>query len=255
MPWTTFIDGGARGNPGPAAAGVHILDHAGQPFFSAGLFLGRRTSNEAEYTGLLAALDVLLAAEVPDVEIRSDSELMVRQLDGQYKVKAANLKPLYDQACSRLARLEDYSIRHVPREENRHADALVNQALDAARDVVAVDRGGLLAVLGRSARASAAAGRPAGSATTSPAPTKGSIVVSVLKSPKSRPCPAGTKVGQSYVFTATTPAGLCTEACSAVIEAVISLQEMIREGERDIAPMTVTCGQPDCGAVFQLRGG
>lgn len=253
MPWTVFIDGGARGNPGPAGAGIHILDSEGQPFFSAGLFLGRKTSNEAEYSGLLNALELLVAAGVDEVEIRSDSELMVRQMDGVYRVKAPNLKPLYDQACSRLRRIGEYSFRHVPREENRQADALANQAMDAVRDVVVVDRANVWASLKRSAAAGAAVKSSVGGSGRTPSPSACGVVVSVVKAPKGRPCPAGTKIGQSFLFTTTVPAGLCTEGCAAVVDAVLSLQAALQPGDGDFAPMTVTCGHPDCGAVFQLK--
>lgn len=267
MAWTAFIDGGARGNPGPAAAGVHILDEAGQPFFSAGLFLGRKTNNEAEYEGLIVALEVLLAAEADSVEVRSDSELLVRQIEGVYRVKAHNLIPLYDRARSRVRRFEDCTLRHVPREDNRQADGLANQAMDAVGDVVVVDRGNLMSALGRSAAPAAASAKtaktaktakpgPAGHrdparANTSPA---GSVVVAVIKAPRSAGCPAGMKAGQTFAFGSTIPAGLCTEACAAVVDAVLSFQAAMRSSESGgFAPMTITCGDPDCGAVFQLK--
>jgi ribonuclease HI len=265
MPWTVSIDGGARGNPGPAAAGVHIADPAGEVVFSGGLFLGRKTNNEAEYAGLLFALDLLAAAKADEVAIRSDSELLVRQLQGQYRVKAANLLPLYDKAAAAARRFAECRFQHVRREENKLADKLVNEALDAVGDVIAADPRCLYAALRQArpksppaARAESSGTKRTPAAPATPASVNDSVnglTVAVVKGPRSGVCPAGTKAGQTFVFTATTPtAGMCLEACASVIDAVISLQSTAPSGHaRDVEPMTITCGRPDCGAVFQLR--
>jgi GxxExxY protein len=126
------IDGGSRGNPGPAAYAVVVKDAAGHPVTSFSRFLGRATNNVAEYEGLLAALDYALHHHHTKPKVFSDSELLVRQLQGRYKVKSPELKVLYEQARDLIARLEAFSIEHVRREQNREADRLVNQALDAA---------------------------------------------------------------------------------------------------------------------------
>lgn len=250
MTWTAYIDGGARGNPGPAAAGIHLLDDAGKPAFSAGLFLGHKTNNEAEYAGLIFALDLLGAAGANDARIRSDSELLVRQLQGRYRVKAPNLQPLYDEARARVRDIGRVQFQHVRREENREADALVNQALDAVADVIAVDPDGLADSLERP-RITAA---PTASRTPQEAARPvGGIRVAVVKPPKPGACPAGIKAGQTYLFGVTTPAGFCTEGCAAVVDAVLSLQSAARQGEKDLSAMTVTCGRPECGAVFELK--
>jgi len=94
MTWTAFIDGGSRGNPGPAGAGVQLRDSRDKVVFAGGFFLGRRTNNQAEYAGLVAALDLLEQAGAESIRIFSDSELLVRQTTGEYKVKSAALKPL-----------------------------------------------------------------------------------------------------------------------------------------------------------------
>ncbi|HON66411.1 MAG TPA: TIGR04076 family protein [Phycisphaerae bacterium] len=273
MPWTVFIDGGARGNPGPAAAGIHIVDPAGRITFSGGLFLGRKTNNEAEYAGLLFALDLLAAVKADDVLVRSDSELLVRQLQGQYRVKAANLRPLYDQAVATIRRFAACEFQHVPREENKQADKLVNEALDAVEDVIAADPQGLYAALrpakhrspqaaqAESVGAKQTAGppvnaTPASEASTKAAPTgAGGVTVAVIKAPRSGACPAGTKVGQTFLFTSTAPTdAMCVEACASVIYAVLSLQSADSSASAgDSEPLTVTCGRPGCGAVFQLR--
>jgi probable phosphoglycerate mutase len=126
------IDGGSRGNPGPAAYGVSIETTQGQPVAAFGRFLGKATNNFAEYQGLLAALDYALSHGYPRLRVLTDSELMARQISGQYKVRSLDLKPLHAQAQAMIARLESFSIRHVYREQNREADRLANRAMDEA---------------------------------------------------------------------------------------------------------------------------
>lgn len=126
------IDGASRGNPGPAAYGVTVEDAKGAPLAAFSKFLGRATNNVAEYQGLLAALEYTLEHQHRRVLILTDSELMARQIEGRYKVKSPDLKPLFERARQMILRLEYFSIRHVPREQNAAADRLANQALDAA---------------------------------------------------------------------------------------------------------------------------
>ena len=125
-----FTDGASRGNPGPAALGF-VVYHEGEELFSRGDTLGTRTNNQAEYEALVAGLAAVRELGFVRVEIAMDSELIVRQLEGRYKVKNAALKPLYEMARLRLTEFSDWSIRHVPRAENRIADALANEALDS----------------------------------------------------------------------------------------------------------------------------
>ena len=134
------IDGGSRGNPGPAAYGVAIETAQGQSVTAFAKFIGRTTNNFAEYQGLLAALDYALSHGYPRLRVLTDSELMARQISGEYKVRSPDLKPLYDKARALIARLESFSIRHVYREQNREADALANKAMDdAERGIVPRD--------------------------------------------------------------------------------------------------------------------
>ena len=130
------IDGGSRGNPGPAAYGVAIENARGEPVTAFAKFLGEATNNYAEYQGLLAALEYAINHGHPRLRVMTDSELMARQISGQYKVRSPDLKPLHDKARGLIARLESFSIRHVYREQNREADRLANQAMDdAARGI------------------------------------------------------------------------------------------------------------------------
>jgi ribonuclease HI len=125
-----YVDGGARGNPGPAAAAAVICTPQGAVLEEASELLGATTNNVAEYRALLLGLDLARAAGANEVEIVNDSELIARQLTGAYKVKHAAMLSLHRQAMSALADFERWSISSVPRAENARADALVNAALD-----------------------------------------------------------------------------------------------------------------------------
>lgn len=126
------VDGGARGNPGPAAAAAVITGPEGAVLDEASAFLGRATNNEAEYQALLLGLERAAALGLRSVRVVNDSELIARQVTGDYRVKKAELKPLHAQALAALERFESWSIESVPRDQNEQADALVNQAIDAA---------------------------------------------------------------------------------------------------------------------------
>lgn len=127
-----FIDGGARGNPGPAGYGVRIERDDGTLVAEFYAPLGRTTNNQAEYRALLAALDWLLAHGHREADVFSDSELLVRQMRGDYRVKNAGLRPLYEAACARAAKFDRLVIEYVPREANRDADRLANLGMDEA---------------------------------------------------------------------------------------------------------------------------
>jgi ribonuclease HI len=128
-------DGAARGNPGPSAAGLVVEDARGRPLVKKGILLGRGTNNEAEYRALIAALEEAARLGAREVEARADSQLLVRQVEGRYRVKAANLRPFYAKVRGLLASFERWRVVHVPREENAEADRLANMALDACSDV------------------------------------------------------------------------------------------------------------------------
>jgi probable phosphoglycerate mutase len=126
------IDGASRGNPGPASYAVVIRDPGGKAILELAKSIGRETNNVAEYYALLAALDYATSNNISALRIRSDSELLVRQMQGRYKVKSADLKPLYERASKMAKQLGYFAIEHVRRELNRDADALANVALDQA---------------------------------------------------------------------------------------------------------------------------
>jgi ribonuclease HI len=124
------VDGGSRGNPGPAAYGVLVRDPRGEIVARLKKYIGINTNNVAEYFGLIAALDYAQNHGIRALRVESDSELMVKQLRGQYKVKSAELKPLFERAKKMSQTFETFRISHVYREQNKEADSLVNQALD-----------------------------------------------------------------------------------------------------------------------------
>jgi ribonuclease HI len=124
------IDGGSRGNPGPASYGVVVRDPKGDIVAKLKKYIGRMTNNVAEYYGLIAALDYAESKGIKSLRIESDSELLVKQMRGQYKVRSAELQPLFERARKMSAALESFRIDHVYREQNREADALANEALD-----------------------------------------------------------------------------------------------------------------------------
>jgi ribonuclease HI len=129
-PVRVHIDGGARGNPGPAGFGVHVEDATGKIVAELYGFLGRATNNVAEYTAFIAALEWARAQGVNQLQVYSDSQLLVRQIEGAYKVRHAGLKPLYARCRLLMTRFSLLRLEHVRREENKEADALANRAMD-----------------------------------------------------------------------------------------------------------------------------
>jgi len=128
-----YCDGGARGNPGPAAIGAVVLDPSTEPptrLATVSERIGVATNNVAEYRALVAGLEAAREFPARRVRVRADSQLLVRQLEGRYRVKQAHLRPFFERARELLGEYEDVELVHVPREENTEADALVNAALD-----------------------------------------------------------------------------------------------------------------------------
>jgi ribonuclease HI len=124
------IDGGSRGNPGPASYGVVIREPSGEVVAKLKKYIGRTTNNVAEYYGLIAALDYAQQHDIRALRVESDSELLVRQMRGQYKVKSEDLRPLFERARKMSQTFAAFKIEHVYREQNAEADALANEALD-----------------------------------------------------------------------------------------------------------------------------
>ena len=125
-----YIDGGSRGNPGPAGYGGVIQDAQGRNLETLSRFLGRATNNVAEYEALLAALEYAGKRQLKSLKIYTDSELVTKQMQGLYRVQSPDLRPLYERARQLAGSLASFSIQHVPREQNLLADRLANQAMD-----------------------------------------------------------------------------------------------------------------------------
>ncbi len=130
--WLVMIDGAARGNPGNAGCGAVILDESGNVVRELSRYLGHTTNNVAEYEGLLMGLEALLQLDKKRIRVQSDSQLLVRQLNGEYRVKDEKLKILFQKAVGLLRQFETYRILHVPRELNKLADRLANKGIDEA---------------------------------------------------------------------------------------------------------------------------
>ena len=126
------VDGGARGNPGPAAAAAVATTPGGEPLGERNAYIGETTNNVAEYRALLLGLELARELGADEVEVINDSELVARQIGGEYKVKHAALKPLFADAMRALREFDRWAVRPVRREQNTRADELVNEALDEA---------------------------------------------------------------------------------------------------------------------------
>ncbi|HEY0316895.1 MAG TPA: ribonuclease HI family protein [Solirubrobacterales bacterium] len=127
---TVNVDGGARGNPGPAAIGVVVRDEEGEMLEERGERIGRATNNVAEYRALLLGIELAAQHGAGELELIGDSELIVRQVEGRYKVKDATMRELHTEVKRALAGFDNWTIRHVRRENNAEADRLVNEVLD-----------------------------------------------------------------------------------------------------------------------------
>ena len=125
-----FTDGAAEPNPGPAAIGVTIKDKRGKLITFISQRIGRATNNQAEYRAIIAALEEAIRLDVKQVDIKMDSELVVKQINGEYRVKKATLKPLYQQVKQLQGSLESFTITHIPRQQNTETDNLANKALN-----------------------------------------------------------------------------------------------------------------------------
>jgi formyltetrahydrofolate-dependent phosphoribosylglycinamide formyltransferase len=130
-----YTDGGSRGNPGPGAGAYVLKTEAGALIEGRAVFLPETTNNIAEYTGMLEALSAAAKRGADEIAVHSDSELLVRQINGQYKVKSENLKDLYARCMERLAGFARWKVVHIPREKNAQADRLANEAMDLGRDI------------------------------------------------------------------------------------------------------------------------
>jgi ribonuclease HI len=248
MSLTLYVDGGSRGNPGPAGAGVVIRDERRGLVHEGAYFVGRQTNNAAEYLALIKGLERAARAAPDGLTIISDSELLVRQLTGEYRVKSPKLAPLHAEAEALLVRLGRWTARHVPREQNARADALANLAMDRRADVVVFD-----------VDSQSAAPQP-GPATAAPptappdAQPGGGAHVRVMVStpPNERDCPAGAWASGPFVIGATCPPGVCVHAAHTLLPTVLAIQAIPRDDVPIVPTMTLRCSRNGCSAVFRV---
>lgn len=267
------VDGGARGNPGPAGAGVVIRDGDGALLHEGAYFLGRGTNNFAEYSALIRALERAATLGPLNLRILSDSELLVRQLTGEYQVKSPALAPLFRQVQVLLLRFPRWQVQHVRREENRRADELANLAMDREADIVVFDADGRSGA-NASIRPSAAAPPDPAAAAPRPAPAKRgarkdeaaapthaasraitgqpTAHVVVATPPAAGACPAPLAAGATVAVGTTTPAGLCLFAAHALLPTLTAMHNADAADFGRIPTMTLRCGRDGCGAVFHV---
>ncbi len=252
------VDGGARGNPGPAGAGVVIRDDSGRLLYEAGYYLGRQTNNAAEYHALLRALERAAQIGSRPITIHSDSELLVRQLTGEYQVKSAKLAPLYQQVQMLLVKTSPWTVRHVPREENERADALANLAMDQREDVIVFDTeppGDVARP--RPSRPPRSKAQPrvaprAGEAAAAPDGARPAIQVTCACPAKAGICPAGDGTPQVFTISSTLPAGLCVYAAHALLPTLLGMLNTDPEEFAAVPTLSVRCTRAGCSAEFKL---
>jgi ribonuclease HI len=181
---TANIDGGSRGNPGPASYGVVIRDAKGEIIAKLKKYIGRATNNVAEYYGLIAALDYAQAHAIRTLNIQSDSELLVKQMRGQYKVKSEDLRPLFERAKKMSGTFDAFRIEHVYREHNALADALANEALDETSGITAPSVNAKSPATSNSAASNSAARNKSGAVAGAPAPAEKSSAATAASAAK-----------------------------------------------------------------------
>lgn len=189
---TAFCDGGSRGNPGPAGYGVFVQAEDGSALAELNDFIGVKTNNVAEYSGLLAALEWAVAHGAQELRVVSDSELMVKQMKGQYRVNSPELRPLFEEAKRRAAKLGKFEMQHVLRGKNKEADRLANEAMDRGTGKGPAGRPGAVksatAVPASSGKpAISASARPAASGASTPAPSGARAQTSLPLAPAELP--------------------------------------------------------------------
>lgn len=251
------VDGGARGNPGPAGAGVVIAARDGRLVFEAGYFLGTQTNNVAEYTALVRALERAQHCAAQHITIYSDSELLVRQLTGEYRVKNARLAKLYQQAQLLLLKAPRWTVRHVRREANKRADELANLAMNRRANVIVFD---VDADEDSRAASEVPGEEPAAEPTEThaaegpacPVPEQGAVRVLVATPPDAALCPAAAFAQQSFTIQSMLPAGICIHAAHAILPTVLAMLNTEPQEFAAVPTLTVRCARPGCGAVFQL---
>lgn len=261
------VDGAARGNPGPAGAGVVVQADDGRVIHEGGYFLGHQTNNAAEYHALIRGLQRAVRCGDSNVVLRSDSELLVRQIIGQYRVRNPKLAVLFREVQLLLLRIRCWRIEHVPREANRRADELANLAIDQQRDVVVFDADpqehAAAADSGPETHVDdeAPASQPTGSAEAEAALPAAELAehevlhvvrVTLVTPPRQGHCPAAAQLPWQFDVTASLPAGICLHAAHALLPTILAVLNTPAREVSALPMLTVRCGRGGCGATFQV---
>jgi uncharacterized repeat protein (TIGR04076 family) len=250
-----YVDGGSRGNPGLAASAYVIKSSTGQIVASKGFHLGVATNNVAEYTALLRGLDAVARLDVCEVDIFSDSELMVKQIIGEYKVRSEDLMKLFEQVQRKLLSFNRWQIKHIRREFNKDADCLVNETLDFGEDVDESDEGSTPEVVEKPAE------RPIRKSRAKSSPVKVAetrfdenlkvkevkILAEIVDVSGEPVCKNPMQVGQCFVFSQCVPAGLCVHAAMSLLPIVLAMQN-----DPSASSQEVRCSRRGCGVRFKL---
>lgn len=238
------VDGGSRGNPGPAGAGVVIADAGGTLIHEAGYFLGQQTNNAAEYHACIRALQRAARCAPDSIRVCSDSELLVRQITGEYQVKSPRLEQLYRQVQLLLLKVPRWQFKHIPREQNKRADQLANLAMDAGADQIVFDLDDAPAN---------------GAAAAAPTPAAGEhgdgprqMRVEVATPPPPGTCPAGGFDAAAYTVDQRVPAGWCLHAAQTLIPTLLAMRNTDAHEFAAIPVLSLRCTRGDCPAQFRV---
>jgi len=251
------VDGGARGNPGPAGAGVVINTASGAPVHEGAYFLGRQTNNAAEYHALIRALQRATRAPQADLAIFSDSELLVRQITGRYRVKSPKLAELFEQAQVLLLRAARWRIEHIRREQNVRADELANLAMDQGHDQILFDLDDSACDSDTSGTGSCPSTSPAApsDATCEAADDAGAaptVHVVTTRRPGAGSCPCGDAHHTPFTCSTTLPGGVCLHAAHALLPTILAVQNTDRAEFSQVPALMVRCARSGCGATFEV---
>ncbi len=268
------VDGGSRGNPGPAGAGVVIAWDDGRVVHEAGYFLGTQTNNAAEYHACIRALQRAQRCGPQPLHVHSDSELLVRQVTGEYQVKNPKLEALYRQVQLLLLKAPRWQFKHVPREKNRRADQLANMAMDAGADVIVFEADATEAADPTAPPPTAkppeaadttaqsptdeppVAPRPAEPAAAQPVVAPGDatrrVVVEIARQPGPGCCPAECFASDQYVVDAVLPAGWCLHAAQTFLPTILAMRNTQPQEFAAIPAMTLHCIRGGCDARFRI---
>lgn len=250
------VDGGSRGNPGPAGAGVTISSDDGALVHEAAHFLGSQTNNAAEYLALIRALQRVEKCDVQFVTVCSDSELLVKQITGEYRVKSPTLARLYEQVQFLLLKMPRWAIRHVKREQNKRADELANLAMDRRCDVLVFD-----ADPNQAAAATPAKTPPEADQSTEAEPAgvlqalgggAQAALVSLAPDSDLNRCPAGQWLETPLTVERALPAGFCIHAAHALAPTILAILNTDPAEFAAVPTLTVRCTNPDCRATFHV---